>query len=180
VIRERIREDKAAVGRRLIDVPGYTFRAFVTNRNETAVELWREYNGRATIAPDRANSPWRDGEFALNPRPPRGLMWRKTTQAMEIEKKISGDSLELMLSNRIDGPVANNLEVEILAAIKQGYKAIYVNLAQATFLCSAGIRVLLQYHRQMKGRGLTLLVSRPSPEVASALEMTGFPELVEK
>jgi anti-anti-sigma factor len=92
---------------------------------------------------------------------------------MEIEKKISGDSLELMLSDRIDGPAANNLEVEILAAIKQGYKAIYVNLAQATFLCSAGIRVLLQYHRQMKGKGLTLLVSRPSPEVASALALLG-------
>ena len=49
VIRERIREDKAAVGRRLIDVPGYTFRAFVTNRAQAPVELWREYNGRATI-----------------------------------------------------------------------------------------------------------------------------------
>jgi anti-anti-sigma factor len=99
---------------------------------------------------------------------------------MEIEKKISGDSLELMLSGRIDGAAANQLEVEVIAAIKQGFKAIYVNLAQATFLCSAGIRVLLQYHRQMKGKGLKLLVSRPSPEVASALEITGFPELVEK
>jgi anti-anti-sigma factor len=118
--------------------------------------------------------------FALNQRPPGGLMCRKTSQIMEIEKKISGDSLELMLSSRIDGLAANELEVAVLAAIKQGYKAIYVNLAQATFLCSAGIRVLLQYHRQMKVKGLKLLVSRPSPEVASALEMTGFPELVEK
>jgi anti-sigma B factor antagonist len=99
---------------------------------------------------------------------------------MEIQKRISGESLELLLPGRIDGAAANELEVEVLAAIKQGFKAIYVNLAQATFLCSAGIRVLLQYHRQMKGRGLKLLVSRPSPEVASALEMTGFPELVEK
>ena len=99
---------------------------------------------------------------------------------MEIEKKVSGDSLELMLPGRIDGAAANQLEVEVIAAIKQGFKAIYVNLTQATFLCSAGIRVLLQYHRQMKGKGLKLLVSRPSPEVASALEMTGFPELVEE
>ena len=99
---------------------------------------------------------------------------------MEIEKKISGDNIELMLPGRIDGAAANQLEIEVLAAIKQGHKAIYVNLAQATFLCSAGIRVLLQYHRQMKGKGLKLLVSRPSAEVASALEMTGFPGLVEK
>lgn len=99
---------------------------------------------------------------------------------MEIEKKISGDSLELMVPGRIDGAAANQLEVEVLAAIKQGYKTIFVNLAEATFLCSAGIRVLLQYHRQMKSKGFRLLVSRPSPEVSTALEMTGFPELVEK
>jgi len=99
---------------------------------------------------------------------------------MQIEKTISGDDWELTVPGRIDGIAANQLEVEVLAAMKQGAKAIYVNLAQATFLCSAGIRVLLQYHRQMKGKGLKFLVTRPSPEVASALEMTGFPELVEK
>jgi anti-anti-sigma factor len=99
---------------------------------------------------------------------------------MEIGKKISGDDWELTVPGRIDGAAANQLEVDVLAAMKQGAKAIYVNLAQATFLCSAGIRVLLQYHRQMKGKGLKLLVTRPSSDVAAALEMTGFPELVEQ
>jgi len=103
-----------------------------------------------------------------------------STKALEIDRKTSGDSLELLLSGRIDGAAANRLEVEVLAAIKQDVKAIFVNLAQATFLCSAGIRVLLQYHRQMKNKGRKLLVTRPSPEVVSALEMTGFPDLVEK
>jgi anti-anti-sigma factor len=99
---------------------------------------------------------------------------------MEIQKRITGDSWEFMLPGRVDGTAANQLEIEVLAAIKQNAKAIYVNLAEATFLCSAGLRVLLQYHRQMKNKGLTLLVTRPSADVASALEMTGFPELVEK
>ena len=49
VVRERIRESKAAVGRQLIDVPGYTFRVWVTNRSQSALELWRDYNGRACI-----------------------------------------------------------------------------------------------------------------------------------
>ena len=49
VIRERLRETKAAVGRRLIEVPGYTFRVWVTNRKERAMDLWRDYNGRAGI-----------------------------------------------------------------------------------------------------------------------------------
>jgi anti-sigma B factor antagonist len=99
---------------------------------------------------------------------------------MEIEKRMDGDRLELSLTGRVDGPAANQLEVEVLTAIRAGTKAIFVNLAKATFLCSAGIRVLLQYHRQMKGKGNTFLVSRPSADVAATLEMTGFPELVEK
>jgi hypothetical protein len=49
VVRERVRETKAAVGRRLLDVPGYTFRVWVTNRSEDALTLWRDYNGRACV-----------------------------------------------------------------------------------------------------------------------------------
>lgn len=49
VIRERIREKKASLGRKLIDVPGYTFRIFVTNRTEDPLFLWRHYNGRADM-----------------------------------------------------------------------------------------------------------------------------------
>jgi hypothetical protein len=48
-VRETLREDKDSVGRRLCDVPGYTFRIWVTNRCEPPEELWRDYNQRATI-----------------------------------------------------------------------------------------------------------------------------------
>lgn len=48
---------------------------------------------------------------------------------MEIAKKISGDDWELTVPGRIDGAAANQLEVDVLAAMKQGAKAIYVNLA---------------------------------------------------
>jgi hypothetical protein len=49
VIRERVREGRAAVGRKLIDVPGYTYRVFVTNRSEVPEVIWRDYNQRATL-----------------------------------------------------------------------------------------------------------------------------------
>jgi hypothetical protein len=49
VVRERVREDKEAVGRRLLEVPGYTFRMWVTNRTDGPLELWRDYKGRATV-----------------------------------------------------------------------------------------------------------------------------------
>jgi hypothetical protein len=49
VVRELVRDTKEAVGRKLLDVPGYTFRIFATNRSEDALTLWRDYNQRAII-----------------------------------------------------------------------------------------------------------------------------------
>lgn len=49
VVRERVRESKEALGRTLIEVPGYTFRLWVTNRSEPPLEIWRAYNGRACV-----------------------------------------------------------------------------------------------------------------------------------
>jgi hypothetical protein len=42
VIRERERGDRDSVGRRLIDVPGYTFRVFVTSCAKAPEEIWRD------------------------------------------------------------------------------------------------------------------------------------------
>jgi len=97
---------------------------------------------------------------------------------MQIRKNITGDEQEFMVSGRIDGEGANQLELEILSGIKAGAKSIYVNLSETSFLCSAGIRVLLQYWRQLKNAGKKLLVTRPSPEVTAALDMTGFKDAI--
>ena len=49
VIRELVRESRASVGRKLIDVPGYTFRVFVTSEMAEPAEIWRDYNRRADM-----------------------------------------------------------------------------------------------------------------------------------
>ena len=49
VVRERVRESKEALGSKLLEVPGYTFRLWVTNRLEAPMEIWRQYNGRACV-----------------------------------------------------------------------------------------------------------------------------------
>ena len=99
---------------------------------------------------------------------------------MPITTKALPDSVELFVAGRIDGATANDLEISILEATRTGAKTIYVNLAEATFLCSAGLRVLLQYWRQMKNGGKQFYVTNPAPEVDSVLTMTGFrPQMVE-
>ena len=97
---------------------------------------------------------------------------------MQITKNLHDTEYDYLLSGRIDGPAAHQLEVEVLAAIRAGAPRIYINLAEATFLCSAAIRVILQYHRQLKAQGKSLLISRTSPEIDQILELTGFRDSV--
>lgn len=47
VVRERISERPDAKGRRLFDLPGYTFHTVVTTLDLPAIEVWRFYNGRS-------------------------------------------------------------------------------------------------------------------------------------
>jgi hypothetical protein len=49
VIREQLRAERPSLGRKLLDVPGYTFRVFVTNLALPPEELWRDYNRRADM-----------------------------------------------------------------------------------------------------------------------------------
>jgi len=48
VVRERLRE-KPSLGRRLLNVPGYTFRLFATSLTLTPEEIWRDYNQRSDM-----------------------------------------------------------------------------------------------------------------------------------
>jgi hypothetical protein len=55
VVCEVVRESRDSVGRKLIDVPGYVFRIFVTHRDDSAEQIWRDYNQRFRHGePDRA------------------------------------------------------------------------------------------------------------------------------
>ena len=52
---------------------------------------------------------------------------------MEIRNIVTGESHELLVSGRIDGAGANQLEEEVLKAIRAEAKTIYINLSGATF-----------------------------------------------
>ena len=48
VVRERIREKRSA-GKLLVEVPGYSFRIFVTSSTAAPEAIWRDYNRRADM-----------------------------------------------------------------------------------------------------------------------------------
>lgn len=97
---------------------------------------------------------------------------------MPIQKMISGTECELLVTGRIDGVAAHELEVEVLSLVKSPLQVVTVNLAGANFLCSAALRVLLQHNRQWRSQGKRFQVSRTSPEVDEILNLTGMRDLL--
>ena len=49
VIREQLRAERPSLGRKLPEVPGYTFRVLVSNLALPPEEIWRDYNRRADM-----------------------------------------------------------------------------------------------------------------------------------
>jgi hypothetical protein len=49
VVRERVQDQPAKRGHLLLEVPGFVFHIWVTNRSEPVAVLWRDYNARATV-----------------------------------------------------------------------------------------------------------------------------------
>ena len=97
---------------------------------------------------------------------------------MEIKNAVKGEITELVVEGRVDGPGANRLEEEILKAIRAGAAKVYVNLAGSDFLSSSGVRVLLQYFKQMRQEKKSLFVTQPSSNVESILALTGLKDLI--
>ena len=91
---------------------------------------------------------------------------------MQITRGEAGDTLEMKVQGRLDSYWADQLDSELSAAIREGHHRILLNFSELNFLSSAGIRVLVKSHVQLKGIGGYLAVTEPSEMVREVLELT--------
>jgi anti-anti-sigma factor len=97
---------------------------------------------------------------------------------MEIRKQRVGDVLELEIEGRLDGYWADHLAQSFDDAIRDGARSLRVNLSGVSYLSSAGIRVLVQAHKQLSAIQGSFSISAPSEAVRSILELTGLMDLL--
>src|SRR5262249_8072797 len=97
---------------------------------------------------------------------------------MEITKSQNRDVLELRLRGRLDAYWADHVGKTINDAIHAGSHKIELNLAQVDYLSSAGLRLLLQYYKQLKAVQGSLSITEPSAAVFSILKMAGFTMMI--
>src|SRR5262245_36102949 len=97
---------------------------------------------------------------------------------MEITKTQRADALELELRGRLDAYWADHVGKAIDDAIRAGSHRIELNLAQVDYLSSAGLRLLLQYYKQLKAVQGSLAITQPSGGAYAILKMAGFAMMI--
>src|SRR5215471_6179820 len=80
----------------------------------------------------------------------------------------------LQLQGRFDANWADQVGKAIESAIRAGHHQLDLDFAQVDYISSAGIRVLLKYHKQLKAARGTLRVVRPLAAVLTVLELSGI------
>lgn len=97
---------------------------------------------------------------------------------MKITRQQVGDRLDLAIAGRLDASWAGRLSTELAEAVKSGVHHLRLDLAEVDFMSSAGLRILLQYYKQVKGMGGSLVVSPVSPPVKTVMALAGFEALL--
>jgi len=95
---------------------------------------------------------------------------------MEIKRSNTDEVISLELEGRMDKFTSPLLENEIANVIPdlQG-KKLEINMKNVTYLSSAGLRVLLNTHKQLKGN---FVVTNIRDEIMEIFAITGFSKVL--
>lgn len=97
---------------------------------------------------------------------------------MEITRDASGGFVVMRLSGRLDANWCQHVEKALTDVAKGGDHHLHVDMAEVTYISSAGIRVLLTCHKQLRAINGAFGVVRPSDAVRSILELSGLEMLI--
>ena len=95
---------------------------------------------------------------------------------LNIDKKVDGKNIELVLSGRIDTTTAPELDKAIQEIIGNAENLVF-NFANIDYISSAGLRVLLTSQKAMNKQG-SMKVIHVNESVMEIFEVTGFSEIL--
>lgn len=97
---------------------------------------------------------------------------------MDIDQKTVADTTNMKIHGRVDAYWSEHLTKAINAAVAAGARYITLNLSRVEYISSAGIRLLISFHKQLRAKGGSLLIHHPSESVNSVLNLTGLDEVL--
>jgi anti-anti-sigma factor len=90
---------------------------------------------------------------------------------MEIVTQQLGDTLEVKVKGRLDNYWTEHLRGNLEEVIRGGAHGIHLNLSEISFLSSAGVGLLVNFHTQLKGIGGSFVITSPSERVKQVLDL---------
>lgn len=97
---------------------------------------------------------------------------------MEITSSRAADTLVLSLSGRLDANWCQTVQDAITAAVRGGEHRLRLDLAAVPYVSSAGLRVLLSSHKQLRAIQGAFSVGPVSNPVRTVLELAGLATLL--
>jgi anti-anti-sigma factor len=91
---------------------------------------------------------------------------------MEITRKYTGGLVDLELAGRLDGYWSDHLTSALSEIVRGGEHHIRIDCSRVSFLSSAGIAVLMKFHKELGRISGSFHVVNASPPVTAVLRMT--------
>ena len=96
---------------------------------------------------------------------------------MTITENKNANTVELVISGRLDTSTAPELEVKLKQIAKET-QTLYLNLANVQYISSAGLRVVLLAHKLMLPVGGKMIIRSPSTFCKQVLSATGMDSIL--
>ncbi len=93
---------------------------------------------------------------------------------LTISESRADDVLVLKLSGYLDGHTFVDLEKSLDQAIKAGSHRIVIDLAELTYIASAGVGVFINSQHQVRKHGGSLQLVNPAPTVREVFGILGL------
>ena len=97
---------------------------------------------------------------------------------MSILVTKNNDVLIVMPVGRLDAYSAPEADERIAQHINEGARHIVMDFAQANYISSAGLRVLINAVKKLKSLGGAFALCNPSGSIQQVLEMSGLSDVI--
>ena len=98
---------------------------------------------------------------------------------MQFSTRTIGDVSVLTLSGRVDRGGATEMELVLMAELKEGHTQIALDLSDVPYINSTGLRVLANVLIQARDGGGNLVLVNLHPRVKRVFEIIGFLQFFE-
>jgi len=102
----------------------------------------------------------------------------KTSACMEVKKEETGDSVKLTIKGHIDSINAEGLQTMLDEVLNSKKYNIIINMSNVIYLCSTGIRAILQAYKISRDFGGKVGIEEPSEIVKRVLDVTSLSDML--